>query len=184
MVESRDGEEYVSKARLEFLFDGVFAIAMTILVLELRVPELQDRHSVRELVHGLLHHAATFVSYLLSFFMLGVFWASHNAWYRQIQRITKGILAVQLLQLAVAASFPFCAALIGRYPTNQASLAIYTGCVAAYLWAGILLWAVARRAGVLALPPDYRRLLKRQLIGSIWITGIFLFFLSRTLARA
>lgn len=54
------------------LFDGVFAIAMTILVLELKVPELVAQRSVQELAKGLAHQGSTFVSYLLSFFVLGM----------------------------------------------------------------------------------------------------------------
>ena len=174
-----DAREVVSKARLEFLCDGIFAIAMTILVLELKVPDLQDRHSVAELARGLLGHASTFVSYLLSFLMLGMFWTRHNAWYRQIEKMTKGVLAVQLFQLAVAAFFPFCAALLGRYPTNPLSMSIYLGCVATYLWSGAFLWIVARRAGALEMPPDYRRNLKAQLVANSAITLLLLFYLVR-----
>jgi uncharacterized membrane protein len=120
----------VSKDRLEFVVDGIFAIAMTLLVLDLKVPELADRHSTSELAHGLLHLASGFVSYLLSFFMLGMFWTTHNVWYRHLERITRGVLALQLFQMAVAAFFPFCAALFGRYPTNALAVVVYLGCVA------------------------------------------------------
>ena len=176
----------VGKGRLEFLFDGVFAIAMTLLVLELKIPELADRHSTSELLAGLGHHAPTFVSYLLSFFMLGMFWASHNIWYRHLQRITYGIFAFSLIQMALAAFFPFCAALLGKYPTNPLTIVIYTGCVAGYLWAATLQWAVARRAGALAPPPDpalYARIRKTQLASSLGTTFLCLVYALRALAK-
>src|SRR5947209_4051234 len=115
----------ISKSRLEFLFDGIFAIAMTILVLELKVPELTERNSVGELARTLSHHVAIFGSYLLSFAVLGMFWYRHNQFYRHLKYITKGGLALHLLQLAMAAFFPFCAALLGRYPTNALSQVFY-----------------------------------------------------------
>lgn len=176
----------VGKGRLEFLFDGVFAIAMTLLVLELKIPDLGDRRSTSELLAGLGRHAPTFISYLLSFFMLGMFWASHNIWYRHLQRITNGVFAFQLIQMALAAFFPFCAALLGKYPTNPLTIVIYVGCVAAYLWAATIQWAVARRAGALAPPPDpalYRRIRRTQLAGSLGTTFLFLLYAFQALLK-
>ena len=140
----------ISRNRLEMLCDGIFAIAMTILVLELKVPELVDRHSAAELAQSLERNRATFFSYLLSFLWLGIVWARHNEHFRHIETITKGVLALQLLQLATAAFFPFCAALVGRYPTNHLAMVIYFGCAVAYAWASQLGWLVAERAGALS----------------------------------
>jgi uncharacterized membrane protein len=181
-----DRAALVSKTRLDFLFDGIFAIAMTILVLELKVPDLEDRHSTSELARRLLHHAPGFASYLLSFFMLGMFWASHNKWYRHIQRITKGVLALQLFQLAIAAFFPFCAALFGKYPTNLLSVVVYLGCVTTWFWTGALVWILAQRAGALAPTADgalYRRIRRGQLAGSLVTTFMFLLYLVMALTR-
>src|SRR5438094_5500342 len=80
--EERATASVISKSRLEMLFDGVFAIAMTILVLELKVPELVNIRSVDELRRALVHQAPTFFSYLLSFSVLGMFWYRHNNLYR------------------------------------------------------------------------------------------------------
>ena len=100
------------------LFDGVFAIAMTILVLELKVPEIDDRLSSSQLLHALLKESGTFFSYLLSFAILGVFWWRHNHVYHFFRTITSKMLVLHFVQLAAAAFFPFTAALYGRYPTN------------------------------------------------------------------
>jgi hypothetical protein len=95
----------ISKSRLEFLFDGVFAIAMTILVLELKVPELVNPRSVAELARALVHEASTFVSYLISFVVLGVFWYRHNQQYHSYHAISRGMLVLHFVQLAAAAFF-------------------------------------------------------------------------------
>jgi uncharacterized membrane protein len=176
----------VSRARLEFLVDGIFAIAMTILVLELKVPEIADRHSRVELVTALGHHAGTFISYLLSFVMLGILWHSHNRHYRHFQRITTRMLILTLAQVAMAAFFPFCAALFGRYPTNPVSIMFYVGCVMVYQWAALLAWLAAGRAGALdpQLPPaESARLRKRNLTGCIVATGLFAGSLLRAIVQ-
>ncbi len=170
----------VSKSRLEFLVDGIFAIAMTILVLDLKVPELADGHSVAELARGLGLHASTFFSYLLSFFMLGMMWYRHNQHYRHLQRITGGMLVLHLVQLAMAAFFPFCAALFGRYPINHLSMVLYTGCILVYQSAAIVEWRVALRAR--AVTPqlsqaDRARYGKRHVRAIVLLSFVFLYSL-------
>src|SRR5512135_351823 len=120
-VFSRD----VSKGRLEFLFDGVFAIALTILVLEIKLPEqLQDRRSFSELGRALLHNGRTFISYVMSFFVLSGFWIGHNQIFAQVRRISKTAMAIHVWLMAWAAFVPFCAHLIGRYPGNRLALLV------------------------------------------------------------
>jgi uncharacterized membrane protein len=174
----------ISKNRLEFLFDGIFAISMTILVLELKVPDLADRRSISELSQFLLHHGVSFISYILSFIMLGIFWYRHNSYFRYFSRVTKSILAFTLLQMAIAAFFPFCAALFGRYPINRLSIVIYLGCIALYSWTCLIQWLLAKRQS--ALMPDldaviYCRIRKGSIVSSIFITFLFLLYLSSAL---
>jgi uncharacterized membrane protein len=174
-------ESAISRSRLENLFDGIFAIAMTILVLELKVPELADRYSVTEMSRFLAHNAPTFISYLLSFSLLGMFWYQHNKLYRHIERVSRGMLALQLLQLATAAFFPFSAALIGRYPMNPLSLIIYSGCVMVYQWTSATYWLVAKRSGGIRPdldPSEYRAQRRRNLVRSIAMTAIFIYSLA------
>jgi uncharacterized membrane protein len=166
----------ISKGRLEFLYDGIFAIAMTILVLELKVPELTDHHSISELGHALAHHAPTFGSYLLSFLMLGIFWSRHNHDYRHFHRITNVMLVMTLVQLATAAFFPFCAALLGRYPQNRLTFVVYVGCVLVLMWSRLATWVVAKRSGAIAADfplDDYLRTRNRILRGCLVLLGIF-----------
>jgi uncharacterized membrane protein len=135
----------VSKGRLEFLFDGVFAIAMTILVLELKIPELADRRSSQELGAALLHHGRTFFSYILSFFVLSMFWMAHNRIYANLKKISNTCLAIHIWLLAVAAFFPFCAHLLGKFPGNRLTLQIYFGTVFAYFFGILMLIITAEK---------------------------------------
>jgi uncharacterized membrane protein len=166
----------ISRNRLECLFDGIFAIAMTILVLELKAPDLVNRNSASELLHKLTSYSPTFGSYALSFLMLGMFWYRHNEQHHHCHIVTRGMLAFQLIQLALAAFFPFCAALLGRYPTNQFSGVLYLGCVFVYLWATFGNWQEARRSG--ALKPsvstsEFLRIRKRVLRSCFIISMMF-----------
>jgi uncharacterized membrane protein len=174
----------IDKRRLEFLFDGVFAIAMTILVLELKVPELADRHSTSELLRDLGHHIPTFVSYLLSFTMLGLLWFNHHQLFRHYERITKMAFALHLVLMASAAFFPFCAALLGRYPTNPVSMIFYVGCILVFHWSIILQWLLGEKQGAFGPNPDREliRVFRRRNLRAGFVT-IFLFviYLSRLL---
>ena len=68
----------ISRGRLETLVDGIFAIAMTLLILEIRVPELGDPRSAPELLRAMAHLVPALFSYLLSFAMLSLFWYRHH----------------------------------------------------------------------------------------------------------
>lgn len=176
----------VDRARLEFVFDGVFAIAMTLLVLELKVPELADTRSVRELISGLAHHGAAFFSYGLSFAMLGILWYNHQRQYRFIRRVTPGIFIANLILMATAAAFPFCAALFGRYPLNGFSVVLYLACLFVHMAASCAQWRLAERAG--ALSPDLEparaaKFRRGSLAGSLALGFLALTYLVLALSR-
>ncbi|HPS78691.1 MAG TPA: TMEM175 family protein [Thermoanaerobaculaceae bacterium] len=171
----------ISKTRLEFLYDGIFAIAMTILVLELKIPELAERRSSAELLQHFAHHAPAFGSWLLSIVMLGIFWFRHQQLYRCLHRITRSLLVVHLWLMATAAFFPFCAALVGRYPGNRIAVIAYLGGAWLHVAALTALWIVAQRQE--ALDPQLdpvevkqitRRFLRRTIVLLAMAVGYFL----------
>ncbi len=159
----------ISKGRLEFLFDGIFAIAMTILVLELKLPEsLQDRSSAHELGQALLRHWRTFFSYIVSFAVLSGFWVGHNTIYSKLKRITKLVLVIHVWLLAWAAFIPFCAHLIGRFPSNPLTLTVYLATALAYSLGMLALIVTAEKQGLFdaAIPAADVKKLRRGLIRS------------------
>lgn len=113
------------KHRLEALADGIFAIAMTILVLEVRVPDLVDPRSSSEFLTKLRHAWPTLAAYFFSFFMLGYFWVWHHRLAAKLRRLDLPSLLMSLFFLALVSFFPFAAAVMGRYPLNAASLMVY-----------------------------------------------------------
>ncbi len=175
----------VNKTRLEFLYDGVFAIAMTILVLELKVPELADRRSAAELLRGLAHDAPAFGAWLLSIVMLGIFWYQHPLLYRWLERVTRALLVVHLGLMATAAFFPFCAALMGRFPANRVAALAYLACAGVHVTLIAMMWLVADRQRALSphvAPAEIRRVRRRYLRGPILIllwSAIYLLVMPR-----
>ena len=153
---------------------------MTLLVLELKVPELVDRQSARELAEQLGRDGPTFFSYVLTFGMLGVLWYRHNVHFRHYRVVTKGILALHLVQLAAATSFPFCAALIGRYPSNGLARVVYLSSVLIFSWASFVMLVVAKRTNSLApefVEDGYRALRKRSLRASLVLSLLTVVYL-------
>jgi len=143
-------EFWVSKSRLETLLDGVFAIAMTLMVLEVKIPELQDRRSMAEFAAAMQHNVSSVIAFLLSMGMLGLFWYRHHRQYHFIARITPGLLAINLAFLSAVAFFPFSAGVLGKYPMNFSVYFIYLP--NALLLVALLStqWFHARRHGLLS----------------------------------
>lgn len=156
------------RARLETLVDGVFAIAMTILVLEIKVPELADRNSPGELLTALAHHGYVIGAYFFSFAMLGLFWVWHHRLAEKVRELDLPLLVCALVFLALVCFFPFASALLGRYPANLTALLIYVPVIGVILLMQTLFFWIAMRRGLLveSLGQDERlRTHKRNLRG-------------------
>src|SRR2546426_6857255 len=113
--------------RVETLADGVFAIVMTILVLDLHVPQVADP---TQLVPRLVEMWPKFLTYAISFFLVGAYWIAHHSQYRFIERTNRIILLLNILFLMAVAVIPFTASLVGEYPEVQASVVAYGALVA------------------------------------------------------
>jgi uncharacterized membrane protein len=97
--------------RLEAFSDGVFAIAITLLVLELHVPDVEPGR----LWHGLVIEWPQFAAYLSSFFVIGIMWVNHHSMFKQIRRTDRKLLFLNLLLLLWTALLPFPTGLISRH---------------------------------------------------------------------
>jgi uncharacterized membrane protein len=116
----------LSKLRLEALSDGLFAIVLTLLVIEIRVPEIHGALTDAELWHALVELGPLFVGYIVSFAVLAMFWLSHNFFYSHfVKEINRQLLLLNMLYLACISLIPFSAHLIGAYPESQLAVSIY-----------------------------------------------------------
>src|SRR6185312_10886892 len=100
---------------MEALTDGIFAIAMTLLVLELKVPELPKSVSTSELLQSLRHEGPAFISFMVSFLYCGVLWMMHHLAMHFIRHIQIGLVWLNLLFLMSISVLPFSCALLGHF---------------------------------------------------------------------
>ncbi len=109
---------HISKTRLEAFSDGVFAILITLLVLELKVPPLVDHDSTDELLNALVHLLPRFVSWVISFLMIAVIWVNHHRLLELIDRVDHRFFWLNANLLLWTSFIPFPTALIGEYAAN------------------------------------------------------------------
>lgn len=115
----------LSTNRVEALADGIFAVAMTLLVLDVRPPLLSDELS------GWFHQEwPRLFSYALSFILLGVYWVSHHAHFQYIKRANRTLLWINIVFFLFISLIPFSASWLAdgfepRYPYRSVVLIIY-----------------------------------------------------------
>jgi len=110
--------------RLEALVDGVFAIAMTLLVLSIRIPDLANP-TAGDLFSQLVVLWPTILSFIISFIILGMFWVAHHTEFRFIKKLDHKLIWLNIFYLLFVSLLPFSAELLGRYPYNQAAVIVY-----------------------------------------------------------
>jgi len=116
------GSNLRDPARVIALSDGVFAIVLTILVLDLEVPELEPGQSLGSALVGL---GPTFVAYVISFFMTGMYWVWHRDLFAGVRHVDRAAVWLNLLFLLPASLIPFAASLLGAYGHEPVALHAY-----------------------------------------------------------
>jgi len=107
--------------RIEALTDGVFAIAMTLLVLNLQLPAIQAALTKVELHNLLIQQMDKFWNYALSFILLAVFWIIHHQQFHSIRRTDRRHLWISIFILMFVALVPFSTSLADHYPADWMS---------------------------------------------------------------
>jgi uncharacterized membrane protein len=143
----RDSAEF---GRVLAFSDGLFAIAMTLLVVSVTVPNISDHNSVHELTDGLNDLVPDFTSFFISFAVIGRYWLAHHQFVSLLKEIDQSFIALNLVYLAFIAFLPFPTALLGEYFENPLSVAIYALNVGLVSGLEVVLLRHAYRAGLLA----------------------------------
>src|SRR5438552_1240600 len=121
----RFGQGKLRLNRTEAFSDGVFAIVVTLLVLELKVPILHDRASVSELDRRLVDLVPKFLSWLISFVIVCKFWLNHHHLLTFARHATYGMIWLNSIFLMGQAFIPFPTALMGEFPTNALAVSLF-----------------------------------------------------------
>src|SRR3954467_934140 len=121
----------MTKTRVEAFSDGVFAIVITLLGIELRPPSVGESES---LARALWHEWPGYLAYLVSFMVIGVMWVNHHRMFDQVQRVDGALLVLNLHLLLWTALIPFPTAVVADYlrgggDNATTALAFYGGVI-------------------------------------------------------
>jgi uncharacterized membrane protein len=114
-----------SKSRVETFSDGIFAIIITLLVLEIKVPHINEVHSSEELGKSLIGLLPKIISWMISFFTIAVIWVNHHKIFKQVKVLDAGIFWWNAVLLLWSTLIPFPTAVLGDYPVNKMSIILY-----------------------------------------------------------
>jgi uncharacterized membrane protein len=149
----------MDRGRLEAFSDGVFAVAITLLALNLAVAG--PRHG--PLAHLLADQWPAFVAYLISFFTIGIIWVNHHALLSNVATVSRSLLFLNLVLLLFVVMFPFAAATVAEYLAHggfdaKVAVALY-GIVLEGMSVGFALmleWSLGEGRTHAAVPPGRR----------------------------
>jgi len=142
--------ESVGRGRVEALSDGVFAIVVTLLVLEIKVPHVEAHDSIAALAGALLSLAPKFVSWVISFATVCVIWVNHHRLLAQAAQIDNGLFWRNANLLLWTSFIPFPTALMGDYPGNRLAVSFYGGVMLLMALAFVLMrWHLQHRDGLM-----------------------------------
>jgi uncharacterized membrane protein len=146
-----------SIGRLLALSDGVFAIAMTLLALDLKVPAIGNHPSDHQLRHALAQNSASYWAFLVSFLVVASYWGRHRVLMKSVDAAYPEIIRDTLVLLLLVAAIPFPASLIGNYGEVPFTLVVYGGINALATATLMVLSHDVRRLNVGGAAPGLRR---------------------------
>ncbi len=182
-------ESGIDIERTVFFSDAVFAIAITLLALELEVPQIPESLAGAELPGALLELRPKFFSFLVSFWVVGFYWLAHHRIFHHVRAYDRRLLLINLLLLMWIVLIPFSSSLIGEYENLQLPVIVYA---AHNILAGLTLswlWRHASKDGRLVktnLDPEATRYnnLRALFLPTVFVLSIGMSFISVELARA
>ncbi len=159
----------MSKARLEAFSDGIFAIAITLLVLTIAQPS-----NYRDLGHELAKQSPSFGAYVVSFAVIGIMWLNHHSMFSHIEHIDRGLILLNMFLMLTIAFLPYPTGVFGealsQHNGTTVAAAFYslTMAVNALAWGALWLYASTnRRLLVAGFPESERRLATLLFTGGI-----------------
>jgi len=111
----------MEKSRLEAFSDGVFAIVITLLILDIRFPEVEYAQFTETLKSVL----PRILAYVMSFIIIGLYWVTHHNSMHAMKKTDRGFLWLNILLLLCVSFIPFPTSLLGRYPFQAGPIMIY-----------------------------------------------------------
>jgi uncharacterized membrane protein len=164
-------ENEIEFSRIVAFSDGVFAIAITLLVLNLGVPE-HIRHD--DLWPVLREQGPDLFAYALSFAVIGRFWVVHHRFFGDVTGFDGRLIALNLFYLAWIVLIPFSSQVLGDHAGDEAAVILYAINLVGVILSGTLMFADARRAGLSRMSAEDAREGQRSalLVASVFLISI------------
>jgi uncharacterized membrane protein len=155
-----------SLERLAALSDGIFAVAMTLLVLDLHIPSAQAVHSETQLLQALAGMAPQWIAYLMSFLTLGIFWAGQQTQFNHMREGNRDLTWIHLGFLFCVTLLPLTTRLLAEFITYRLALIVYWINILAI---GMMLywsWCYATHHALVkeTISPDIHRAIRRRVL--------------------
>ncbi len=135
-------EEKKSTTRLEAFCDGVFAIALTLLIIDIKLPSTEDIHTTSEFWHALHHLLPTIFAFLLSFITILITWVNHHSALKLVRKTSSHFIYANGLLLLSVVIVPFPTSLLGEFVLTdhaEPAVALYSGVFALQALAWVLI---------------------------------------------
>lgn len=161
-------ENEVEFSRIVAFSDGVFAIAITLLVLQLEVPE-HVRHD--DLWPVLWAQRQDVFAYAVSFAVIGRFWVVHHRFFGEVTGFDGRLITLNLFYLAWIVLIPFSSQVLGDHGGDEAAVILYAVNLVGVLLSGLLLFVDSERAGLNRAPPEETRVGRRS---ALMVAAVFL----------
>jgi uncharacterized membrane protein len=179
----------IKLSRIEALSDGVFAIAMTLLILEVKVPVHDLVNSENDLATSLLKLGPKLFSYFLSFIVLGIFWVAQNAQFAFIKHSDRELLWINIVFLMFISFLPFSTAVLGDFLHYQVSVLVYWMNLFFIGFSLLWNWLYAKRQGyipILKENPNLDKIVKKRVLVAqlFYFMGLLASFINTYLSMA
>jgi len=174
----RTQDDLPGVARLLSLSDGVVAIALTLLVLNLHVPVLAPPHqspdSPSDLLHALSLDGPLFTSYLVSFFVIAQFWLAHHRVFRMVAGHDEGLAWWNFAFLFTITIMPFTSGILGQYGANPLAIDLFALnlMLASLSTQLVMLFARRRHLMVPGIDPEIMRSARRRSVGIMLVVAL------------
>jgi uncharacterized membrane protein len=167
MAKKREEHE-VEFSRIVAFSDGVFSIAITLLVLELQLP---DDLKNAEIWHSLWDQGEKFLAYGISFAVIARFWLVHHSFFSEVRAFNSRLIGLNMLYLAWIVLIPFSSQVLGEYGGTLPAVVVYSTNLAVVVLIGQWMAWDARKTGLATADAQTER---EGLVRALFIAGVFL----------
>ncbi|MFW9835589.1 MAG: TMEM175 family protein [Candidatus Thorarchaeota archaeon] len=173
MTNEEEHETSLELERIVFFSDAVIAIVSTILVIELALPDLSAAELAGQLPDILISLFPKFISYFLSFMIIGSFWVRHHMIFSYIKKYDYRLIWLNIFFLAFLALIPFATGVLGAAVFNVTSVIFYSAVVASASIIFLVMWVYASRGYRLVSPSISKKSIQYEERRSILTTVSF-----------